>query len=292
MSDSTNITAPTEYSGGKTIRVEFTEDYRCFKKGKVFEIPTQCCIVGDNGSGKTTLLSTILYHAGKKVDTTEDKKAEVTGYDFAYTYSFTTATDKKKALPMSSGQHQILSLSKVLREATYTENSLTILDEPESNIDFRHRLALCARIRCMVEDPALKRDIIVCSHSPDIMRLFPFVFIIPLGKVMSTEEYIFSKEMESLTGVAGDIEIDDADAHSKTFSAEELTEARLKEAAARINSQTAIVEAAMRAHYAIEERKAKNKIEDLEKSSINEIRVPDYKGPMSEQYVDDVRPNK
>lgn len=203
----------------KTIRIEFTEDYRCYKKGTVINLPTPCCIVGDNGSGKSTLLSIIRYHAVEEcghdnhyfLGNSREKVANVTGFDFPNSFSYSTSTDNPAtvgqfneelfdkgveigSIEKSSGQAQVWNLVHVLNQAHAVPGSLLILDEPEISIDFRHRIAVSARLRRMMEQ--YRQPLIVCSHSPDIMRLFDTVFVIPTGEIMETEAYIMMKEME------------------------------------------------------------------------------------------------
>lgn len=203
----------------KNLRIEFIRDYRCFKKGTVFELPRQCCIVGDNGAGKTTLLSAIRFHAVEEkghtdhffLGNTKEKEANVENFGYDASFSYSTSTDnpatvgqfneelqergaKAGSLAKSSGQSQVWNLVHVMNRWSETSNSLLILDEPEISIDFKHRIALIARIKRMMEQN--RKAIIVCSHAPDLMRMFPKVFVIPTGEVIDTEEYIERKEME------------------------------------------------------------------------------------------------
>lgn len=203
----------------KNLRIEFIRDYRCFKKGTVFELPRQCCIVGDNGAGKTTLLSAIRFHAVNEknqtyhffLGNTQEKEANVENFGYDASFSYSTSTDNPStvgqfiselkdrgvtagSLAKSSGQSQVWNLVHVMNRWSETSNSLLILDEPEISIDFKHRIALIARIKRMMEQN--RKAIIVCSHSPDLMRMFPKVFVIPTGEVIDTEEYIERKEME------------------------------------------------------------------------------------------------
>lgn len=183
--------------------IEIVSDHRCFNKGEDFKLENITLLVGDQGCGKSTLLNGIqendeflemhlselgqkgvdsFYFDSEKMNprikdpntyTNMDGSSKGIGFSGAVTTRYT-----------SHGETLVLFTVEALKQA---ENSVIILDEPESGLSLKNQFLLAKEIK-----EAAKRNcqLIIATHSLVLIKAFKNVLSLEHKKWMKSVEFV------------------------------------------------------------------------------------------------------
>lgn len=186
-------------------KITFLKEYRCFKKGDVFDFEPLTILVGDQGCGKSTILSLI----GKADDRQTKEVVKITAGRIDTRYF-----DYEKHNPrMSSYVESVLDVAtrfashgqfvKALNESMSEQKGVCwIMDEPDGNLSIRSCLALAKQFNTAVKNGC---QVIASIHSPVVMEQFDKVYSLEHRRWMKPAEFI-QWHTETELGVAGTLD--------------------------------------------------------------------------------------
>jgi predicted ATPase len=186
-------------------KITFLKEFRCFKKGDVFDFEPLTLLVGDQGCGKSTILSLI----GKADDRLTKEVLKITA-DRIETRYF----DYEKHNPrMSSYVSTVLDVAtrfashgqfvKALNESMSEQKGVCwMMDEPDGNLSVRSCLALARQFKQAIEKGS---QVIASIHSPVVMEQFDRVYSLEHRRWMKPAEFI-QWHTETENGVGGPLD--------------------------------------------------------------------------------------
>lgn len=171
-------------------KITFLKEYRCFKKGDVFDFEPLTILVGDQGCGKSTILSLI----GKADDRQTKEIIKITAGKIETRYF-----DYEKHNPrMSSYVESVLDVAtrfashgefvRALNDSMVEQEGVCwMMDEPDGNLSIRSCLTLANQFKAAV---AKKSQVIASIHSPVVMEQFDKVYSLEHRRWMTPQEFI------------------------------------------------------------------------------------------------------
>lgn len=182
--------------------LEFTEDWRCFKKGDLFTFrPGVNLLVGDQGCGKSSLLQAIAAASKAKKYTYErglEKRVKVRttsikcgGFDFEKDNRRTQSyfdSDLQTQLSLMFSSHGQGNL-RILQEIADTSNLLLFLDEPDMALSIRSIVKLANIFKTAANKSC---QIIAAVHNPILIQEFE-VYSLESRKWLDGREFVASQ---------------------------------------------------------------------------------------------------
>lgn len=177
--------------------ITLLKDYRCFKKGDVFELKKFNLLVGDQGCGKSTLLQLLVdWNKGGRdmiqVEHTDELKKYVF-FDFERDNPRTASSPKAVRNPKTNLAAELSLLWKshgeavlrVIRSVPLEKPSLVLMDEPD--------MALSPKSIIHLQEILMKmkntHQIILAAHNPILIALAENVFNLEMRVWQTPGEY-------------------------------------------------------------------------------------------------------
>lgn len=174
--------------------INFTEDFRCFKKGEQVDFrPGINLLVGDQGTGKSTLLQILDQHpqCEKKADLKVKGRVHTAKFDFEKDnprnrHYFSDSMDVMPQVAMMFMSHgelnrQILEFLETKKEMTF------LLDEPDTALSVRSVKSLAAAMKVAVANDC---QVIASVHNPILIESVPEVYSAEHRRWMPGREFI------------------------------------------------------------------------------------------------------
>lgn len=173
------------------MRIRIKKDVRCFRAGQVFDLPLPICVlVGESGSGKSTLLRMMM---------NEGDWCEVEGTDHKrFIFDFEFDSPRIKPFGLMDNNQKVIALAsvmvshgqsnwKLLEEINQAENSMILLDEPETALSPRK----CHRLWDMISKAAKRNcQFVIATHSPILIDRSAKVFDLESLRFFSGPDYL------------------------------------------------------------------------------------------------------
>jgi len=182
--------------------VEFVKDWRCFKKGDVFEFnPGINLLAGDQGCGKSSLL-TLLKNEGFLNEFKNDMVATVVAPPGTQTYymDFEKGSIRSMDADMAAARGIALgavvanmwsshgeSVRATLKQMPKAKGAVILNDEPDMALSIRSIKLLYSWLQEHVK--SYKQQIIVSCHNPYLMELVGEVYSLEHRRKMSYGEF-------------------------------------------------------------------------------------------------------
>jgi len=181
-------------------RIEIKEGiYICFFEGDAFEFKDITLLVGDQGCGKSTLLGLIkeVFNDPDKDWISVDKKDS--GIDKLILFNSENDGPRSGPANPNDGQDMLFRLQShfsshgetllpIIKEVENLENTIILLDEPETALSLRSQFAIIEVFKTALKN---NNQIIIATHNLEFMKAFPDnILSLEHMKYVTPEEFV------------------------------------------------------------------------------------------------------
>lgn len=187
--------------------IKLKEDYVCFFKNESFDFKPITLLVGDQGCGKSTMLGLI-----KEVIQSEEcpsyaeRETEDVGIEDFMMFDFEKNNPRVNPSNPNSSEDMLYgmgvrfsshgeALLPIAKEIENFENTLILLDEPESSLSLRSQYTMIEIFKKCVER---NNQLIIATHNLEFIKAFPdSILNLEKKKYVTPDQFVKSQKESS-----------------------------------------------------------------------------------------------